>query len=172
MTRRAFTLIELLLFIAILAVVLALLLPALARARQAGQESVCRANLRGMAQGLVAESNGPMQGAAPIETDTNIHCPADPIDPARCSYSWIVHGTDLGAPLINWANVDDSANWSQIEVATDYLDFRHGLKSGERMDPSPYSPQWLRSWRNKGMKDGHVEAKRGPLSDDAGVWLP
>src|SRR5262245_8797299 len=44
--RAAFTLIELLIVIAIIAILAALLLPALSRGKSAGQSAVCKSNLR------------------------------------------------------------------------------------------------------------------------------
>ena len=46
MRRKAFTLIELLVVISIMALLMAILLPALARARHLSREVVCRSNLR------------------------------------------------------------------------------------------------------------------------------
>ena len=56
---RAFTLVELLVVIAIIALLAAMLLPALARAKEAGKRAVCGSNLRqiNLAFGLYAEDN-------------------------------------------------------------------------------------------------------------------
>ena len=51
-TRRAFSLIELLVVMSIIAVLLALLLPALPRVMDAGRRTACAANLRGVGQAV------------------------------------------------------------------------------------------------------------------------
>ena len=70
--RRAFTLVELLVAIGIVALLLAILLPTLARAREAGRRVGCASNLRGMhaAQMLYAadhRSLTPPTGASPAD---------------------------------------------------------------------------------------------------------
>ncbi len=101
---RAFTLIELLVVITIIAIVMALLLPALARAKAKGYNTVCVSNLRqlGMATRLYSEDNNNLLPSAEI-------LPTEPINPQKplgricdvlASYIGRTAGTNTNSPSV------------------------------------------------------------------------
>ena len=113
--RRAFTLLEVLIVIAILAVLMALLLPALAEVRRAQRRVACTSNLRQLAVGLrmYAQDNrrfpDPSATASPwesvimghLESEAVLRCPADSelFPGVGSSYDW----RDTGDPASSLA---------------------------------------------------------------------
>ena len=94
--RRAFTLVELLVVVAIIAILLALLLPTLNRAREHSRRIACASNLRQLAHALVLYGNDnggwfPSSSVSRIQAQPGTYAPSD----------WIFWNPD--------ENLDDSA---------------------------------------------------------------
>jgi prepilin-type N-terminal cleavage/methylation domain-containing protein/prepilin-type processing-associated H-X9-DG protein len=78
--RRAFTLVELLIVIAIIAVLMGILLPTVSRAREQANQVTCLSNLRQLGLAFVLycqENQGWMPRAAPYATGMNAESPQD-----------------------------------------------------------------------------------------------
>lgn len=82
--RRGFTLVELLVVVAVIALLIGLLLPALSRARHAAQAAMCLANIRSLEIAQIAYAND--------------------YDGQLVMYGFGHGGTDL-APALSWLNV-------------------------------------------------------------------
>ena len=86
MRRRAFTIIELLVVVAIIALLLAVLVPSLQRARELARRSACGAHLHGLAVGWTVYATD--WGSLPMLTRTR--CP---------DINFAKHGTDPATGL-------------------------------------------------------------------------
>lgn len=181
--RPAVTLVETLLCVAIVAVLAALLLGPLWQARETARSVRCLANLRSIGQAFEEyrasdirfyprswADLGYAAAAAPAVPliPGAVRCPADRSDAAVEPWSYYLTAVDqypgVGSRPLRLSALMDSRPISKWMVASDRRTFRHGLRAGERMNPSQWSSQWLRSWRNKLYGDGSARPLTGPHS--------
>lgn len=126
--RRAFTLVELLVVIGIIALLIGILLPTLNKARQAGQRTVCASNLRqlGVALQLYLHDS---KGVYPAHT-------GDPVSTSPLIWLWMGRGfrpllepyakrSSLG-PGVFWCPVDETSTTAYDSTSYAYsLSFYH-----------------------------------------------
>jgi type II secretory pathway pseudopilin PulG len=175
----AFTLVELLVTVAITAILIAVLLPGLAGARVAARNTRCLANLRDLG-GAFAVYRAEHWNRWPDDFDDlgydsetphkELACPDDPVG------SWSYGLFDL-AGLTATPAAMDTKNASTVLVATDRMIgapvqlYRHNLR-GAVLDLDRFSGQWLRTWRNKLKLDGSAHAMYGPDSSALSHLVP
>jgi prepilin-type N-terminal cleavage/methylation domain-containing protein len=141
--RKAFTLVELLVVIGIIAVLVGILLPTLARAREAANRTACLSNLRQMGMALI-EYSLRYKGYVPI--------------------GYIASGGGNN-PQYNW---NYAANWNRAgsygPVLLGYLVGANLIKDGKAFYcPSENNNQWIYNAEGGGLND-YISANPWPFA--------
>lgn len=120
--RRAFTLVELLVVIGIIAVLVAILLPALSRARAAAQMVGCMANLRQIGTAFMTYA-GDNRGQWPVYN-------YDPVQPWTNWANWTFEGVRLEAMLADHTGVPADPNWVPSVGGSIWICPASGMRAG------------------------------------------
>lgn len=137
--NRAFSLIELLVVVAIIALLIGLLLPALSRARQAGQNAECQNNLHqtGMAMEMYADDyRGLYPRALPLVDSTNAADPSEwqvPWPSDQCPLYWQSGFASMVVPYMN-IRVQDPFNYPELPLQFENSQAAHRAPSAKTVD--------------------------------------
>lgn len=115
-TRRAFSLIELLVVINIIAIMLAILIPSLAGARHAARRTKCSANLRTLGAALQMYTDWENKGIFPV-----VSFSWQPPDAARAREPFVVIAPYLDTPLPQPASSGQPASDAPFVCPADQL---------------------------------------------------
>ena len=173
--RRAFTLIELLVVISIITLLIAILLPALARARSAATQTLCLSNIRGLATAshTYAADNrgfflpGVYQASPQMVEVPGFTVPAGEIQGDRDTWKGYLEnysdekGSEsmycpfyAGDPLHSFGN-----GWPNTTATPGLTFFAMGYANYAGTSRQPGRPAW-------------VSASKGPVTDDAPSDMP
>jgi type II secretory pathway pseudopilin PulG len=177
----AFSLVELLVVIGIIALIIAILLPTLAKAREASNRTKCLSNLRSLGQALVLyanSSNGKLPNANPAETADDaaaatavlvalnrdhvrapavFHCPSD-VDPVPLQ----IVTADYAKPNSARTSYDFYSVWWMPEFGPKIAKIKDAPLAWDLEGGKP-----TLGWQNHGLKGGHVV-----FTDGHAAWQP